>query len=522
MPGGLLQITTYQQDGGDFTNYKPQITFFKSVFKRFSNFAIINVPVQFNNYTEPDWDKPTNFMCKLDNIGHLLCNTYLLINIPQFTQGSYHFPSPSIYTIDSNWLDVQWINDLGINIIEKVQFMIGGEIIQEFSSDWINIYYKRYMSYEKYIQEKKLININNSPDRKNILNMATTLYAFLPFYFSKDWSLSIPFLNVEYQSIYLNVTIKPIKNWITIIEQKRSSPYYGKRITPYGEYISILKNMTSDKFIVSLCIHCGFLEDDEFNKLRSSTVHYVIDQHTEIIQNDIVDTNVSIAINQKRPIKELWILPSRNDISSRNTWAQYSNLDFIEDMDADLLKPIEFLQSKYTPSEFLKQSWLYYADKGIIPSHNIIDTVSLILDEQYRFKNLSGAYMSLVQPFIHKYHYNTRDYIYNYSFAINPLQYQPSGFLNMDRINNARLDINLSNPPPIKPITMAAQRTLVRNISNNDAAKGAAKTVYTPHPTEFQPYNNELYAYTYCIKVILVHFNILRIKSGMADLLIRK
>jgi hypothetical protein len=509
MPGGLLQITTYQQDGGDFTNNNPQITFFKSVFKRFSNFAIENVQVQFNNNTEPDWEKPTNFMCKLDNIGHLLCNTYLSVDMPQFNQ-----------SITNPDLNAQWINDLGIHMIENVQFIIGGETIQEFSSDWINIYYKRYLSYEKYLQQKKLINVDNSPDKKNILNMNTNLYALLPFYFSKDWSLSIPFLNVEYQTIYLNVIIKPIKKWLTIIETNKNSPYYGKRIAPYGDYISTLKKMTSGNFFVSLSVHCGLLENEEFNKLRSSTLHYIIDQHTEIIQTNIIDTNVSININQRLPIKELWILSSRSDIYSRNTWAEYSNLDLIDGMDADLLKPIDYIQSRYTPTDFLKQYWLYYADKGILPTHNIIETISLVLDDQYRFKNLSGAYMALVQPFIHKYHYNNRDYIYNYSFAIHPLQCQPSGFLNMDRINKAQLDIKLSISPPIKPITMATKYSIntssVRNIPSNK------KTIYQPDPNEYQPYNNEKYAYTFTIKVILVHFNILRIKSGMVDIIIKK
>ena len=30
MPGGFLQLTTYQESGGDFLNSKPDITFFKS------------------------------------------------------------------------------------------------------------------------------------------------------------------------------------------------------------------------------------------------------------------------------------------------------------------------------------------------------------------------------------------------------------------------------------------------------------------------------------------------------------
>jgi hypothetical protein len=514
MPGGFLQLTTYQIDGGDFTNYKPEITFFKSVFKRYTNFSIENIAVEFNNYSEPDWEKPMEYISRLDNIGHVLNNMYLTVSIPQFQQDTS--------------LDLKWINNLGLHIIESVQFSIGGEIIQEFSSDWINIYYKRYLRYEQYLQQLSLINVNNnSPDRKNILNVATDLHIFLPFYFSKDYSLSLPFLNVEYQSIYVKIIIKPIKHWITLIETKTESPYFGKRISPYSKnYINIIKSKSTGKFIFSLNAHCGFLETDEFNKLRNSTLNYLIDQNTEIIQNGVVDKKISITINQRLPIKELWILPSRDDIPSRNTYGQYSHLENFEELDADLLKPLSFLTSAYTPTSFLRQYWLFYTGNEQLHTHNIIEDVSLILDEQYRFKTLESPYLALIQPFIHKYHFNTLDYIYNYSFALDPLQYQPSGFLNMDRIHKAHLIITMASLPPPKPVYMTRNKT----IDGCGRKKGFQEpnntqprpVIYQPESEEFQPYNNEKYAYKFNIKIIMVNFNILRIKGGMADILIRK
>ena len=531
MPGGFLQLTTYQIDGGDFTNYKPEITFFKSVFKRYTNFSIENIAVEFNNYSEPDWDKPMEYISRLDNIGHVLNNMYLTVSIPQFQQDSA--------------LDLKWIHNLGLHIIESVQFSIGGEIIQEFSSDWINIYYKRYLRYEQYLQQLSLINMNNnSPDRKNILNVATDLHIFLPFYFSKDYSLSLPFLNVEYQSIYVKFIIKPIKHWITLVETKTDSPYYGKRICPYrtkyiNNYINIIKSKTNGKFVFSLNAHCGFLETDEFNKLRNSTLNYLIDQNTEIIQKGIVDKKVSITINQRLPIKELWILPSRDDIPSRNTYGQYSHLENFEEQDADLLKPVDYVTSAYTPTSFLRQYWFYYTGNEQLPTHNIIDDVSLILDEQYRFKGLNSPYLALIQPLIHKYHFNTLDYIYNYSFALDPLQYQPSGFLNMDRIHKAQLNITMASLPPPKPVYMTIRKAIdgggrkkgfniplvIPQQPNNPTPPNnqpSQSPIYQPEPEEFQPYNNEKYAYKFNIKIIMVNFNILRIKGGMADIIIRK
>jgi len=670
MPGGFLQITTYQQDGGDFTNYDPKITFFKSVYKKFTNFSIENIGVQFNKNTEPDWEKPMEYISRIDNIGHLLCNIYLKVDIPRVLQDEK--------------LQLKWINNLGIHIIEHIQLMIGGEIIQEFSSDWINIYYKRYLQYEKYIQSLSLVNIDNSPNKKTILNNESLLYIYIPFYFSKDWSLSIPFLNLEYQSLYLKIKIKPLKQWITIIENKIGSPYYGKRIAPYSntlnviqyqnfsrmdiaylvpyyiqtisrtysiyanrgnntikvtspngfkpgveyvstipdgvyvgpslgsmltsllnvinnggkmkwktdtqitwnvnfienskqfcisytngpgfqpsdnpfiilqlgifneqieqnniseqtDYIHTLKTLIKGRFNISFNAHCAFLETDEFNKLRASNIDYLIDQNTEIIQKEIIEKYTTISINQRLPIKELWILPSRDDTFSRNTYGQYSQLENYEEKDADLLKPVDYLSSSYTPTNFLRQYWFNYANQQLLPAHNIIQNVSLFLDKQYRFKALTSPYLALVQPLIHRYHFNTLDYIYNYSFSINPLQFQPSGFLNMDRINNAQLFIELTNEPPPKPIYMTVQKKInggglpraeIRlafiapfQQTFNGLPIIHPNPIYQPQPNEFQPYNNEKYAYKFNIKIIVVNFNILRIKSGMCDLLIRK
>lgn len=510
MPGGLLQLTTYQQDGGDMTNNKPQITFFKTVYKRFTNFAMENIEVNFNQYGEPNWDTPFEMFARLDQIGHLLSRLYLKVSVPQFNR-----------SVDPA-LNVQWNPDCAMHIVDRVQFFIGGEMIQDFSSDWINIYYKRYIPFESFLQSKAFLNIPESPNRLSVINMQTDMYVLLPLYFSKEWSLSLPFLNIEYQSIYIKIIIKPLKQWLTVIETKPNSPFYGKRIAPYGPYIETLKQMAKGKFIFSMNINCGFLENSELQKLRSSTVSYLIDQTNEIVQQDLIDGMVSISLFQRIPIKEIWILPYRNDIHSRNTWCNYSTLDRFEDMAGDLQKPLAYVMSQMTPTDFLQQYHRFYTQKGIIPKHNIIEQVSLILDEQYRFKNLSAEHLAFVQPQIHNYYFNTNEFIYNYSFAINPLQYQPSGFLNLERINTARLVIQLTTPPPPPPTSLVAQKTINAGGGEKESDVKSATTLYKPHADEFTPYYNLDYAFKYNIKIILVNFNILQIKSGMAGLMFKK
>ena len=64
MPGGLLQLTA-QGAENDYIIGNPQITFFKTVFKRHTNFSIENIDVPFENSGDiSDYEK-TKFKIKI-------------------------------------------------------------------------------------------------------------------------------------------------------------------------------------------------------------------------------------------------------------------------------------------------------------------------------------------------------------------------------------------------------------------------------------------------------------------------
>lgn len=83
---------------------------------------------------------------------------------------------------------------------------------------------------------------------------------------------------------------------------------------------------------------------------------------------------------------------------------------------------------------------------GSLSGTDYIDVTSakLQLNGQDRFSERRGDYFNLVQPYQH----HTRipsDGIYVYSFALNPEQHQPSGTVNMSRIDNATLQLVAAN-----------------------------------------------------------------------------
>jgi hypothetical protein len=71
-------------------------------------------------------------------------------------------------------------------------------------------------------------------------------------------------------------------------------------------------------------------------------------------------------------------------------------------------------------------------------------TAKLQLNGQDRFSEREGTYFDLVQPYQH--HTRNPDTGINvYSFALRPEEHQPSGTCNFSRIDNATLQLVLSN-----------------------------------------------------------------------------
>jgi hypothetical protein len=79
-----------------------------------------------------------------------------------------------------------------------------------------------------------------------------------------------------------------------------------------------------------------------------------------------------------------------------------------------------------------------YLTKG---APNLTKTAKLQLNGNDRFAERNGDYFSLVQPYQHHTNIPVNKGINVYSFALKPEEHQPSGTLNMSRIDTAQLQL---------------------------------------------------------------------------------
>ena len=78
--------------------------------------------------------------------------------------------------------------------------------------------------------------------------------------------------------------------------------------------------------------------------------------------------------------------------------------------------------------------------ESIIPTgNNIIETAFIQLNGNDRFTKRNGEYFSLVQPYQHHTNIPLNAGINLYSFALKPEEYQPSGTLNISKVNTTEL-----------------------------------------------------------------------------------
>jgi hypothetical protein len=172
----------------------------------------------------------------------------------------------------------------------------------------------------------------------------------------------------------------------------------------------------------------------------------------------------------------------------------------------------------------------------VAPRDPIIDGV-LLIDGKERFTPKSFPFFSLQQM----YKYATGQItdlpgVYQYSFALDHDQYQPSGAINGSMFNKIILRVTLQTPLPLSvtsdnaPSTsvvcvltsslFSSSLTIVPPESANLIDARTGKPLYPPGTltTVVQSNNNVIFTFTYNVGVYVESVNFLRIVSGLGNL----
>jgi|SaaInlStandDraft_1057018.scaffolds.fasta_scaffold00358_5 hypothetical protein len=378
--GAVFQLAAYGTQDLYITG-NPQVTHFKSVIKRHTNFSMELV----ENHVDGKAAFGQKLQCKLRRIGDLVHQIYIKIKLPklQTFQGENN-----IYT--------SWVNAIGYSMINYVEIQIGDRVIDRHYGQWMNIWSELSTNASKKDALNSLVGKHNF-FTSSTQNGPLELYIPLQFWFCKDIGSSLPLVALQHQDVRFNIQINSLENlWL-------SNDYgFASQIIP--------ENIKFDEFV--LLANYIFLDSDERKYFAKNKHFYLIEQVQQSTQSiDITRTENIIDLPFNHPVKELvWVVQS-NEVKESKQWTNYSG---------DLIG-----LSLPEPTAPIKTAIIRF--EGI-----------------ERCELNSERYFRTVIPYKY-HTSNPDNFIYVYSFSTNPEKLQPTGTANFSRIDTANLHITTNS-----------------------------------------------------------------------------
>jgi len=491
MGGGLMQLVSYgAQD--IYISGNPQITFWKILYKRHTNFAVESIEVTFNG--QADFNKRVTAV--INRNADLMYKTYVQVVLPQVTLGS-----GGTAGLTSTSAGFRWLNYIGHRLLKQVEVEIGGQRIDRQYGDWMQIWTQ--LSTEAGTVKALDSLIGNTHDlvllkRGNGIALDTvcsatsettiscipragtppkTLYIPLQFWFCRNPGLAIPLIALQYHEVRINVDFETWQN----CQYAESTVGAPTAIT------------AQSLAAASLYVDYVYLDTEERRRFAQQSHEYLIEQVQYTGAESITSSSNKIQLNFNHPVKELFWVVQRDSFvdCSTATWLasvggaqpfNYSD-DFSTDgIITSLLTQANAGTAAYagntlgvsnSATAVLGQNVTQYSsqvgadsfdvggvgefesgvnyllakvilDSGIrCEGKNPIEVAKLQLNGQDRFTEREGSYFDRVQPFQH--HCRTPSTGINvYSFALRPEEHQPSGTCNFSRIDKATLQLTVS------------------------------------------------------------------------------
>jgi len=431
MTGGLLQLAAYGAQDIHLSG-NPQITFFVAVYKRYTNFAIENVQQLFTgNATFGQ-----KVYCEIERIGDLINGIFLRIDLPSLKEFEQ-------YDNNNELIKYYWVNSIGNAIIKYTDIEIGGTIIDKQYGLWLEIWGELTVDTNKRIGYYEMIGKSENPINSQNENKLS-LYVPLYFWFCRNIGLSLPLIALQSHEVRINMAFREINELI---------------ISSNGIPLESLLANTLTITHASLLVDYIFLEDKERKFFAQCEHEYLIEQLQVNVQslysNKIKDKpggygfdkaleqDHIVTLDFNHPVKELiWVLQNSKVLSlypyGGNEWFNFS-----------------------TEPYNMNDSYNQMAEDPMIHAR-------ITFEGSDRMQQRRAKYYRLVVPY--QRHTNIpNNYIYIYSFAIRPEDFQPTGTCNFSRIDNKNIYIRVSDKLVDPIITVFATNYNILKINSGMA-----------------------------------------------------
>lgn len=363
----------------------PQVTFFKVMYRRHTNFAMESIEQTFSGAV--DFNRKVT--ATLSRNGDLVSKCYLQIELPALSSGT----------------TVAWTRNIGHVLIKEVDIEIGGQRIDRHYGQWMHIWQELTLTKEHEDGFNAMIGNTVELTTPAASIPAATLYVPLQFWFNRHIGCALPLIALQYHEVKINVEFRP-----------------------FSECITGTASSTPTLSAASVWVDYIYLDTDERRQFAQVAHEYLIEELQFTGAEGFSQTSVRQRLNFNHPCKELVWVAQLDSNAAANRWTDFTDGS-----------------SPYNGADPLVDA-------------------KLQLNGHDRFATRKASYFNLVQP----YQSHTRipaTGIYVYSFAVKPEEHQPSGSVNMSRIDNATLQLSMASSAAMKLYTYVTSNNVLRIMS---------------------------------------------------------
>jgi hypothetical protein len=263
MSGGILQLVAYGAQDLYLTG-QPQITFFKTVYRRHTMFSMESIRQTFNG-TAALGSRVTS---TISRNGDLLHRLWVTASLSVATLGRS-------VTFRASW---------GHALLKTVELEIGGQRIDKHYSEWLQIWSELTMPAEKQSAYNTLVGVAGAQ------TAAQTVYVPLQFWFCRNVGLALPLIALQYHEVKINIE--------------------------FGSSADLASSGTAVLSLVELWADYIYLDVDERKRFAQVSHEYLIDQLQFVGDDSVTSNKLNAKLNFNHPVKELvWYLPTGADLT---------------------------------------------------------------------------------------------------------------------------------------------------------------------------------------------------------------
>jgi hypothetical protein len=378
MGGGLMQLVAYGAQDIYLTG-NPQITFFKVVYRRHTNFAMESIEQTFNGNVALG----KRVTATISRNGDLVKDMWLECEFSAVANAVY---------------------GLGNAMVKQVEVEIGGQLIDRQYGEWMNIWSELSVPEGKRVGYDAMV--GNVPVTTTATAPNTKLDVPLMFWFNRNPGLALPLIALQYHEVKINLDLESEANLANAASQTTLNT-------------------------CKLWVDYIYLDTDERRRFAQVSHEYLIEQVQFTGNENIAGATKRVDLSFNHPVKELiWVGQStygaRGSGNAASEPCKFADLGFTN---AKLQLNGHDRFTERRPEYFLNvQTYKHHthmprANRTTCLKTQRDDSDTAVADETDAIAE------------------DNAQFIYVYSFALNPEEHQPSGTCNFSRIDNATLSL---------------------------------------------------------------------------------